>query len=93
MWKHQSGCLNSILNCVVCLRPKSERESLQKRIVQFYLNFAKRQKNLTVNHFLNDKIPRRTIYNVITKYEECDHIGDKQDPVVQKNSARNILAD
>ena len=57
---------------------KSERESLQKRIVQFYLNVANRKKNLTVNHFLNEKIPRRTIYNVITKYEECGHIGDKK---------------
>ena len=57
---------------------KSERESLQKRIVQFYLSVANRKKNLTVNHFLNEKIPRRIIYNVITKYEECDHIGDKK---------------
>ena len=57
---------------------KSETESLQKRIVQFYLNVANRKKNLTVNHFLNKKIPRRTIYNVIMKYEECGHRGDKK---------------
>ena len=69
---------------------KSERESFQKQIVQLYLNVSDRKKNLTVNHFLNEKIPRRTMYNVITKYDESDHIGD---PVVQKNSARNILED
>ena len=27
---------------------------------------------------MNEKIPRRTIYNVITKYEERGHIGDKK---------------
>ncbi|CAF3226421.1 unnamed protein product [Rotaria socialis] len=57
---------------------KSERESLQKRIIQFYVNVANKKKNLTVNHFLKEEIPRRTIYNVITNYDECGHIGDKQ---------------
>ena len=56
---------------------RSERESLQKRMVQFFLNVADKKKNVTVNHFLKEKIPHRTIYNVIMKYEECGHIGDK----------------
>ena len=67
---------------------KSKRESLQKRIVQFYLNAANRKKNLTVNHFLNEKIPRRTLYNVITKYEECE---TKKDPIVQKPQLETLV--
>ena len=56
---------------------KSERESLQKRIVQFYVNVVNKKKNLTVKHFLKEKIPRRTICNIIEKYDKCGHVGDK----------------
>ncbi len=56
---------------------KSEREHLQKRIVQFYLNVAGEQKSVTVNHFLEEKIPRRTIYNILQKYERSGEVGDK----------------
>lgn len=56
---------------------RSEREYLQKRIVQFYVDVAGKKKNLTVNHFLAEKIPRRTIYSIIDKYEEHGVVGDK----------------
>ena len=56
---------------------KSERESLQKRIVQFYVNVVNKKKNLTVNHFLKEEIPRRTIYNIIEKCDKCEQVGDK----------------
>ena len=56
---------------------RSESETLQKCIVQFHLNYAISKKNVTVNHFLKEKIPRQTIYNIIRKYEKFGHIGDK----------------
>ena len=56
---------------------KSERETLQKRIVQFHISYAKNKKNVTVNHFMKEKIPRQTIYSIIRKYEEFGLIGDK----------------
>jgi transposase len=54
-----------------------EREYLSKRIVQHYLNIADREKRITVNHFLKEKIPRSTIYDIIEKYEESGVVGDK----------------
>lgn len=54
-----------------------ERDSLKSRIVQHYVNVANRQKNITVNHFLQEKIPRRTIYYIIKRYEESGAIVDK----------------
>jgi transposase len=56
---------------------RSERQGLQKRIVQFYVNIAGKKKNVTVNHFLIEKIPRQTIYSIIRKYDEDGHIGDR----------------
>ncbi|CAF1426720.1 unnamed protein product, partial [Adineta ricciae] len=56
---------------------RSEREFLEKRIVQHYVNFAKHEKRITVNHFLQEQIPRPTIYRIIKKYEEFGAIGDK----------------
>ena len=56
---------------------RSEREYLAKRIVQHYVNIADRQKKITVNHFLQERIPRPTIYRIIKKFEESDVIGDK----------------
>ncbi|CAF5186072.1 unnamed protein product [Rotaria magnacalcarata] len=53
------------------------REQLQKQVVQHYINVAKKQKQVTVNHFLQEKIPRQTIYSIIRKYEESGYIGDK----------------
>ncbi|CAF4230632.1 unnamed protein product [Rotaria magnacalcarata] len=53
------------------------REQLQKQVVQHYINVANKQKQVTVNHFLQEKIPRQTIYSIIRKYEESGYIGDK----------------
>ena len=38
------------------------REQLQKRVVQHYINVANKQKQITVIHFVQEKIPRQTIY-------------------------------
>ena len=53
------------------------REQLQKRVVQHYVKVANTQKQITVNHFAQDKIPRQTIYSLIRKYEESGYVGDK----------------
>ena len=55
----------------------SEREYLAKRTVQHYVNIADREKKITVNHFLQERIPRPTIYWIIKKFEESGVIGDK----------------
>ena len=36
-----------------------------------------KQKQITVNHFVQEKIPRQTIYSIIRKYEESGYVGDK----------------
>ena len=54
-----------------------ERDCLKSRIVQHYINVANRQKKITVNHFLQEKVPRRTIYYIIKRYEESGAIVDK----------------
>ena len=54
-----------------------ERDCLKSRIVQHYINVANRQKKITVNHFLQEKVPLRTIYYIIKRYEESDTIVDK----------------
>ena len=56
---------------------RSEREYLAKRIVQHYVNIADHQKKITVNHFLQERIPRPTIYRIIKKFEESGVIGEK----------------
>ena len=56
---------------------RSEREYLAKRFVQHYMNIADHQKKITVNHFLQEQIPRPTIYRIIKKFEESAVIGDK----------------
>ncbi|CAF1365122.1 unnamed protein product [Rotaria sordida] len=56
---------------------RSEREHQAKRIVQHYVNVANRQKKVTVNHFLQEQIPRPTIYSIIKKFEEFGVVGDK----------------
>ena len=53
------------------------REQLQKRLVQHYVNVANKQKQITVHHFVQEKIPRQTIYSIIRKYEESGYVGDK----------------
>ncbi|CAF3391516.1 unnamed protein product [Rotaria socialis] len=53
------------------------REQLHKWIVQHYINVASTQKQITVNHFLQERIPRQTIYSIIKKYEESGYVSDK----------------
>lgn len=56
---------------------RGERESLNQRIVQFYLGVAKGQKNVVIEHFMKEKVARRTIYNVLKKYEDTKDVTDK----------------
>ena len=53
------------------------REQLQKWVLQHYVNVANKQKQITVNHFVQEKIPRQTIYSINRKYEESGYVGDK----------------
>ena len=57
--------------------PCINREQLQKRLVQHYVNIANKQKQITVNHFVQEKIPCQTVYSIIGKYEESGYVGDK----------------
>ena len=41
------------------------------------MNIADRQKKITINHFLQKRIPRPIIYRIIKKFEEPGVIGDK----------------
>ena len=49
----------------------------KNRLVQNYVNVANKQKQFTVNHFVQEKIRRQTIYSIIRKYEESGYVGDK----------------
>ena len=49
---------------------RSDREALKKRIVNYYLNIANKVKNDTVNHFKKEKVPERSIYNIISHYQK-----------------------
>ena len=53
------------------------REQLQKRVVQHCVNVANKQKQIIVNHFVQEKIPRQTIYSIIRKYAESGYVGNK----------------
>ena len=67
------------------------REQLQKRLVQHYVNVANKQKQITGNHFVEEYIPRQTIYSIISKYEESDYVGDKPRSSRPKNLSRGQL--
>ena len=64
------------------------REQLQKRLVQQYVNVTNKQKQVTVNHFVQEKIPRQIIYSIISKYEESGYVGDKPRSGRPKNLSR-----
>ena len=55
---------------------RSDREALKKRIVNYYLNIAKKVKIDTVNHFKKEKVPERSIYNIISHYEQQKTTSD-----------------
>jgi transposase len=56
---------------------KEERECLQKRIAQYYINISRKNKSATASHFLQEGVPRSTIYSIIKKYEDSNCVGDK----------------
>ncbi len=68
---------------------RSERESVQKRIVQFYVNIAGKKKNVTVNHFLKEKIPRQTIYSIIKNMKNLVTLVTNQDLAGQEKSVKD----
>lgn len=49
---------------------KAQSEQLSKRVVTFYNNEGGRVMKLTVAHFKKEKVPRRTIHNIISKYHK-----------------------
>ena len=50
-----------------------------------------KQKQITVNHFVQEKIPRQTIYSIISKYEKSGYVGDKPRSAGPKNLFRGQL--
>ena len=63
------------------------REQLQKRVVQRYVNVANKQKQITVNHF----VQRQTISSIIRKYEKSGYVGDKSRSSRPKKLSRGQL--
>lgn len=47
----------------------SKQEALRVRIVRFYKKFASKSKIDTVRHFMAEGIPKRTIYNILSRFE------------------------
>ena len=50
------------------MRKKIESEQLAKRVVTFYNNEGGRVRKQTAAHFKKEKVPERTICNIISKY-------------------------
>ena len=67
------------------------REQLQKRVVQHFVNIANKQKQITINHFVQEKIPRQTIYSITRKYEESGYVDDKPRSGRPKNLSHRQL--
>ena len=67
------------------------REQLQKQVVQHCVNVANKQKQIIVNHFVQEKIPRQTIYSTIRKYEELGYVDDKPRSGGSKKLSRGQL--
>ena len=44
-----------------------------------------------MNHFVQEKIPRQTIYSIVRKYEESGYVGDKPRSGRPKNLSRGQL--
>ena len=47
---------------------RDEREALSQRICNFYCDSANKSVKTTVNYFIKQNIPRRTIYYILNKY-------------------------
>ena len=71
---------------------RAEREGLNQRIVQFYLGVAERRKNLVIKHFSKEKVPHRTIYNVLKRYEDTGNVKDKHRSGRPKKLCRRSMA-
>lgn len=56
----------------------SKQEEVRARIAQFYENRASRNKLRTVKHFIDEGIPKPTIYRVINMIEKRQSIVRKQ---------------
>ena len=50
-------------------RKLSDRQVIADRVVHFYLNIADRNKYRTVKHFEEEGEKRRTIYNILKRYD------------------------
>lgn len=59
---------------------RAEQELLSKRVVHYYENFANRRKSTTVLHFTREGYPRRTIYNVLQRFEARHESGFRMIP-------------
>ena len=46
----------------------SKQEELRERVVTFYLNHIPEPRRVTINHFKEEGVPKRTINNIITTY-------------------------
>ena len=47
---------------------RREHENIAKRIITFHISSANSILKTTVSHFLKQKIPRQTIYDILKKY-------------------------
>ena len=47
---------------------RAEREALSRRVCNFYHDSANNQVKTTVNYFLKQNIPRRTVYFILKKH-------------------------
>ena len=45
-----------------------EREALSQHICNFYRDSSNKSVKTTVNYFIKQNIPRRTLYNILNKY-------------------------
>ena len=90
--KVSSFYVHYIIKCILFLyMAHINQEQLQKRVVQHYVDVANKQKQITVNHFVQEKIPRQTIYSIIRRYEESGYVGDKSRSRRPKKLSRGQL--
>ena len=54
---------------------KLQSLELQKRVFHFFENVANKNSKMTWNHFKKEGLPRRTIYNYITKFKDYNGVG------------------
>ena len=53
-----------------------EREALSQRICNFYRDSSNKSVKTTVNYFIKQNIPRRTVYYILNKYLRCGTTKD-----------------